>query len=268
MKFMRRLTFVGLSLIFGICLLTVSPALARIEMNTVTGLWLFDEGSGNLAADSSNSALDATLVGNPTWVNGVFGSGLELDGAGAYVEVPAHVNSRDAITVSLWVKSMTDTWNQHGWMVEKRNAYIIHPNANTKNVSWPICNGGCWNKPGGWRDGEVGPDDITDWHLYTTTFDSATGEWNIYIDGVAESSMSIDKNPLDADDGPLYIGRDTCCDGRFGDAIIDEVAIFSVALGADDIQMMMDKGLSAMLLTPVEPEDKLSTTWGKVKEQY
>ena len=98
--------------------------------------------------------------------------------------------------------------------------------------------------------------------------DSATGEWNIYIDGVSESSMTINKDPIDADDGPLFIGRDTCCDGRFGNAIIDEVAIFNVALGEDDIQMMMDQGLSAMLLTPVETEDKLSTTWGKVKEQY
>ena len=31
---------------------------------------------------------------------------------------------------------------------------------------------------------------------------------------------------------------------------------------------MMDKGLSALLLTPVEPEGKLSTTWAGVKEQY
>lgn len=268
MKFMRQLTLIGLCLLLSVCLFAVTSAEAQVELRTLTGLWLFDEGSGNLAADSSDSALDATIEGNPAWVDGVFGSGLELDGVDAYVEVPAHVNPTDAITVSLWVKSMTDTWNQHGWMVEKRNAYIIHPNADTKNVSWPICNNGCWNKPGGWRDGEVGPNDITEWHLYTTTFDSATGEWNIYIDGIAESSMTINTDPIDADNGPLYIGRDTCCDGRFGNAVIDEVAIFNVALSADEIQMMMDKGLSAMLLTPVEPEGKLSTTWANVKEQY
>ena len=267
MKFMTQLTSVGFSLILSVCLL-VSPALAQIEMDTLVGLWLFDEGSGDTAIDSSNSALDATLEGNPAWVSGVFGSGLELDGVGDYIEVPAHVNPTDAITVSIWVKSLTDDWSQHGWMVEKRDAYIIHPNADTKNVSWPICNGGCWNKPGGWRDGEVGPNDITDWHLYTVTFDSASGEWNIYIDGVAESTMTIDTNPIDADDGPVFIGRDTCCDGRFGEAVIDEVAIFNVALTASEIQTMMDKGLSALLLTPVEPEGKLSTTWANVKQQY
>ena len=31
MKFMRQLTFVGLSLILSVCLFTVSPALARIR---------------------------------------------------------------------------------------------------------------------------------------------------------------------------------------------------------------------------------------------
>ena len=80
--------------------------------------------------------------------------------------------------------------------------------------------------------------------------------------------MTINQDPIDADDGPLFIGRDTCCAGRFGNAIIDEVAIFNVALSAAEIQMMMDKGLSALLLTPVEPEGKLSTTWAEVKEQY
>ena len=156
MKFMTQLTCVGFSLILSVCLL-LTPALAQVEMDTLVGLWLFDEGSGDVAVDSSNSALDAVLVGDPKWVSGVFGSGLELNGVDSYVEVPSHVNPTDAITVSIWVKSATDNWNQHGWMVEKRNAYIIHPNQGTKNVSWPICNGGCWNKPGGWRDGEVGP---------------------------------------------------------------------------------------------------------------
>ena len=139
MKFMTRLTFVGLSLMLSVCLFGI-PALAQVDMKSLTGLWLFDEGSGDVAADSSDSRLDAAVVGNPTWVSGMFGSGLELNGSDAYVEVPAHVNPTGAITVSLWVKSMTDNWNQHGWMVEKRDAYIIHPNADTKNVSWPICN--------------------------------------------------------------------------------------------------------------------------------
>ena len=79
MKLITRLTFVGFSLILSVCLL-VNPALAQLGMDTLTGLWLFDEGSGDVAVDSSNSVLDAALVGDPVWVSGVFGSGLELKG--------------------------------------------------------------------------------------------------------------------------------------------------------------------------------------------
>ncbi|MCY4402931.1 MAG: LamG domain-containing protein [Candidatus Poribacteria bacterium] len=240
---------------------------AAIDPETIVGAWLFDEGSGNVAGDMSGNALDGTVQGDANWVDGQFGKALELDGSGAYVEVPGHENPRDAITVSLWVKSKTETWNQHGWFVEKRNAYILHPNIDTKVMAWAVCNGGCWNKPGGWNDQSTGPDDITQWHLYTTTFDSATGKWIIYIDAEIASEMDIDQTPLDADTGPVFIGRDTCCAGRFGNALIDEVAIFSVALEQSDIESLMNDGFE-QTLTAVEAEGKMATTWGNVKQRY
>ena len=260
------LVFVGFSLCFA-GVFFVSTASAAIDPGTVMGLWLFDEGKGNVATDASENGLDGEFEGKPKWVEGKFGEGLELDGTGAHVVIPDHENPTEAITVSIWVKSHTDTWNQHGWMVEKRNAYIIHPNQGTNNVSWPICNGGCWNKPGGWRDGEVGPKDITEWHMYTTTFDSKTGEWYIYIDGKVASDMDIAKNEIDLDTGPVYIGNDTCCAGRFADATIDEVAIFNVALEPDDIQKLYNDGLYFAVLA-VEPADKMTTTWADVKVKY
>ena len=162
--FSRRfgLLSVVLTGLFAISILINSTASAEIDPDTIVGMWLFDEGKGNAATDETGNGLDGEFEGKPKWVNGKFGKGLELDGAEAHIVIPAHENPTKAITVSIWAKSHTDTWNQHGFLFEKRNAYIIHPNQGTKNVSWPICNGGCWNKPGGWRDGEVGPDDITD----------------------------------------------------------------------------------------------------------
>ncbi len=63
---------------------------AAIDPDNVVGVWLFDEGSGEVATDASENGLDGTLHGNPKWVNGKFGKALELDGSAAYVEVPAH----------------------------------------------------------------------------------------------------------------------------------------------------------------------------------
>ncbi|MDE0638389.1 MAG: LamG domain-containing protein [Candidatus Poribacteria bacterium] len=241
---------------------------AAIDPETLVGAWLFDEGKGDVAEDLSGSKLDGTLKGAPKWVDGKFGKALELDGSSAYVEIPAHENPRDAITISIWVKSKTDTWNQSGFFVEKRNAYVLHPNQNTKVMAWAMCNNGCWNKPHTWNTNPAGPDDITDWHMYTVTYDSSTGKWFIYIDAKEESTLDLDKVPLDADAGPVYIGWDSCCGGgRFGNAIIDEVAIFNVALEQDDIETLMDKGL-APTVAAVEAEGKMTTAWGKVKTRY
>ena len=263
---MKYFVLFAILVFFGFgCLILSSDA--DFDPETLVGAWLFDEGKGNTADDASGNDLDGTLHDNPKWVDGKFGNALEFNGSSSYVEIPAHANPQEAITVSIWAKSNTAAWNQHGWFVEKRNAYVLHPNQNTKVVAWAICNGGCWNKPGGWNDQSTGPDDITQWHLYTTTFDSTTGKWIIYIDGEVASEMDINKTPLDADTGPVFIGRDSCCAGRLGNALIDEVAIFSVALEQDDIKSLMNDGYE-QALTAVEAEGKMATTWGNVKQRY
>ncbi len=152
-------------------------------------------------------------------------------------------------------------------MVDKRDAFIVHPVVNTKNIGWALCNGACWNKPQNWNTNAAGPADITEWHLYTFTFDSSTGDWKIYVDENEVSAMVLDKVPINADSGPVFIGRDSCCAGRFGNVFIDEVAIFNVVLEQDEIASMANSGL-APIVAPVEAEGKMTTTWGKVKKQY
>ncbi len=48
---------------------------------------------------------------------------------------------------------------------------------------------------------------------------------------------------------------------------IDEVAIFKDVLTEEDIQTIMDVGLDVALggVSLVEPSNKLTTTWGKLK---
>jgi hypothetical protein len=101
------------------------------------------------------------------------------------------------------------SWDQHGWLVEKRDAFIMHPVQGTPNMGWCFSNGAPWNQPHSWDTGAVGPDDITEWHMYTGTFDSATGEWFLYIDGKMESELDVNGDPLIEDIGPIYVGQDT-----------------------------------------------------------
>jgi len=203
-----RIAVVCISLIV-LGLILTGQSIAAVDPATVAGMWLFDDGAGDVAKDSSGNGLDADLIDGPSWVTGKFGGALEFDGGGAHVVVPDHENPSEAITVSIWAKSNTETWNVHGWMFEKRDAYMFHPIADGTTVSWIFCNGGCWNLPFTWTTGAVGPDDITQWHMYTGTFDSATGDWKLYIDGIVESTLELDPVPINVDSGPIYIGNDT-----------------------------------------------------------
>ena len=65
-----------------ICLLTFIVVLgtAGNASADLLGYWRFDEGSGTIAYDSSGNGFDGTFEGDPQWVAGATGMGLELDG--------------------------------------------------------------------------------------------------------------------------------------------------------------------------------------------
>ena len=54
---------------------------AEFDLKTVAGMWLFNEGKGNTAADSSENGNDGKLENDPKWTkDGKFASALEFDG--------------------------------------------------------------------------------------------------------------------------------------------------------------------------------------------
>ena len=59
-----RITIVCLSLmVFGLLSTTLSEA--EIDPNSIVGLWLFDEGKGNEAEDSSGNGYHGDIEGDP-----------------------------------------------------------------------------------------------------------------------------------------------------------------------------------------------------------
>jgi hypothetical protein len=71
----------------------------------VVGMWHFDEGSGNVAYDSSGQGNDGIVYG-AAWVPGVNNTGLEYDGIDDYVRVDDSVSLdfTDEITIMGWMK--------------------------------------------------------------------------------------------------------------------------------------------------------------------
>ena len=49
-------------------LIAVHISTAEIDLSTAVGIWLFDEGKGNAAADLSDAGHDGELIKSPEWV--------------------------------------------------------------------------------------------------------------------------------------------------------------------------------------------------------
>ena len=78
MKF-NALTVILFSLgLMAISLVAVNSSSAAIDPSSVVGLWLFDDGGGSVAMDSSGNNNHGTIVNAPIWVDGRFGGGFRL----------------------------------------------------------------------------------------------------------------------------------------------------------------------------------------------
>ena len=244
-------------------LMFVGTSTAKIDFGDCVGMWLFDEGNGKKAKDSSGTGNDGTIVGGAKWVDGKFSKGLSLNGSDAYVEI-AHDDSLNVgaeHTIALWFKLHSapppgmgvvtkDDWAPGFWW----DANIIrhHTHDPAPQLHYIDAN---WN-----------PD--TDWHHVAALWDGK--EFRIYLDakeiGAGVTAANIGRNALT--DKPLLIGIYLATGqhgqwGEFLNAIIDDVAIFNVALSDNDIKTLMNDGLKTA--ADIEPSGKLTTTWAAIK---
>ena len=244
-----RTSMTVLSLI-ALVLLVLAPQGAYAGL---VGVWLFDEGSGDIVIDSSGNGLDGQIVGDPQWVNGAFDKALEFDGVDDYVEV-----SHNEL---LNVKHMTlMAW---AFAPDDQNRVIIHrwaPAAYTlefyQTKTTPVittADGVTFNQP-----------DVTiitgEWFHVAGTYD---GEKLIaYQNGEVVNEVDH-SGDIVAGEGVLRFAARTDNDGGRFNGIIDEIAIFDEALTQAQIQNIMNNGL--MSAAAIEPMHKLTTTWAAIR---
>ena len=67
-------------------LLFATSSEGKVDPESIAGMWLFDEGRDDTAADSSGNENEGNIVG-AEWVDGRSGQALSFDGDDDYVEV-------------------------------------------------------------------------------------------------------------------------------------------------------------------------------------
>lgn len=230
----------------GTCTVTMTAA-ATVNADFPSSLlptnavahWKFDEGTGNVAADSSGNGHTASLLGGAGWTAGRVGSGaVNLDGVDDYGQSPDTAALRlggGALSVAAWVR-YTATGG-HQMIIAKPAsatahvspyfAYSLHILAGGtprfwltlnnvgRNVSGPSLSTGTWHHLAGVWDGSV---------------------MRLYVNGVEAGSVSA-SGTLPAFTTPLRIGTNGGLSEKFKGSM-DNVKIYSRALTAAEIQSL------------------------------
>ena len=272
---------IGVVVLFSASLLFAVSSEAKMDPKTIAGIWLFDEGKGKVAKDSSGNENNGTLVNDPKWVDGKFSKALTFDGGSTYVDCGngESLDITKEITVGAWVK-----FNGIDYKGSAGNLFSIgakgYPDSVPANAGWWFSydnrtNGqgfpySCFgNKNGGWAGGG------NSFAGYNFVF--TKGEWYHLAFTVAKSiaKLYINGDQLGADK-PLVnlVLSDTSRNLSIGSATtsyyfngsIDEFAIFNVSLEKQDIQTIMNTGLEKSTSFAVfDLSGKLTTTWAKIK---
>ena len=112
-----------------------------------------------------------------------------------------------------------------------------------------------------WCMSKEGIVDDKTWVHVAGTLDGKT--MRIYVDGELANEVN-QSGKVFSGEAAFQLARHGSDSGFFAGAL-DEVALFNRALNPSEIKQAMD-GLEEFILA-VEPQGKLTTTWGKIKNQ-
>jgi hypothetical protein len=256
MKF-NALTVILFSLgLMAISLVAINSSSAEIDPSSVVGIWLFDDGAGSEAMDSSGNNNHGTIVNAPIWVDGRFGGALGFDGTGNCVSTNKKLlNGRREFTVVAWVKPGNITENRIGLIGQNDSPEFGFINPTTVALWTPSA--GINNNPYPHPSGE--------WHHVAAV---ATREFTkVYVDGEATTVNGRWSNHGRSDFN-VNIGGCGVWDGtgNWFTGAMDEVGLFHSPLTDDDVNDLMNNGLTALGVA-VEPAGKIAVTWGMLKRR-
>ena len=204
--------------------------------------YALDEGSGNVAADSSGSGNDGTIEGSPAWIAGVSGgSALSFDGSRDYVTAGASLlDSLPAFTIACWLKGDLSRSSRSGLVGQNDCVEYGVISSNTIQI---------WT-PGGGSVDLVWPYDAdADWHSIVAVGDGQS--LTIYLDGKPAASggspiaetYGTSTFPVNIGGGGIFDDIDNWFTGD-----VDEIYIYQRALSAAEVAALA--GMTAPIHQP------------------
>ena len=236
---------------------------AKIDPKTCVAAWFFDEEEVEEERDMSGNENHGIVKGDPNWEEGKFSKALEYDGLDVSVEVPdLHPHIKDGFTVTFWLnkidQDLDNRWlfgSYSGWSPGATSLLIWKDEDNRNNLIFGI------------QGEKTGPASCSfadlsfeEWNHIAASYDKS--QLKLYVNGTQVATSGFTEEVSNSNN-PWYIGYKP---SHKIAGLMDEVAVFNLALSADDIKTIMDEGLERVLgITAVDPSGKLAASWGSVK---
>ncbi|MBD3182075.1 hypothetical protein GF312_07275 [Candidatus Poribacteria bacterium] len=234
------------------------PAFSAINPDEIVLIWTFDEGEGQEVFDLSGKEHTGEIMGNAGWTDdGKFGKAIEFSG-GHVLTSHAEDMNLETFSFTAWIK-VPDVLNPYQMVMGKE--------------SWPSRNYSMWLLPDKVNVGITEPDDkqlqsadvVVDgeWHHVGGAYDKEN--LTVYVDGKISTQVGpLNSDPLLCETG-FMVGAQPPAGGGPLHGIIDEVSVFNVGMDVDDIESIMENGLTQFAFA-VSSDGKLSVTWGSLKD--
>jgi hypothetical protein len=203
--------------------------------------WTFDEGTGNIAHDSTVNANNGTIY-NGNWASGVLNGALQFNGSSTYAVVPnsSSLNITGSITVSAWLKINSIPTNYVGIVAKGEGdpSYNLEFNASGASVGLVFADSS-------YHGANSNALTTNTWYLITGTYDMS--QIKLYVNGNLQGVTNY-TGTYQSNSEPLYIGNQQPGAGRYYNGLLDDLRIYNNALTASEIQQLYNVPEPATLL--------------------
>ena len=270
---------------------TSQPVTLTAFQATLVGLWRFNEAGGSSALDSSGLGNNGMIAGQNGDVPGRvpsmagFGSALSItnDGADqAYVSIPASGSlligqtATNPWTITAWAYESSDGTGDfvanYGriLVIDDGTALQLESGASGDGefYTWARASG-AWQI--GWGTGNDVSPLLDQWEHWAVVYDGAN--LSIYRDGNTGPNGGFASQPVTAAVGGYYTFSDAITIGseldqtadRNWNGLLDDIAVFNIALTQDQIQSVMSGDFSAFV---PQPPLSISVTPGNINVSW
>ena len=228
--------------------------------------WPLNDGNPTNVLDRSLNGYEGVPYGSPAST----ARGMTFDGIDDEVAITNLPSIGTSMVLACWARSSGETWNADGGLISRRPQFALSPVLATQRIAVDFYSSVGTKQTLEFDLSSLMGFNLTNWHHYAASYNDATGEARLFIDGVIQMNTTLTVGSLGSSTGTLTIGSDG---GSFFEGDIADVRIYNQILTDQRIANMasaklLDADADTMLddwevrfgLNPFDASDALVDT--------